>query len=104
MIGDDAELLMGRRACWDTGEEAAREAFGWIVEGTLPSALPTDSPGIERLVRDLTPKAMARVAAAFAETWKGHEAVAVPEDYEALIEGGFQMEMTKLLVRRTFGL
>jgi hypothetical protein len=61
-MSDDAELLMRRRACWDTGEEAAREAFGWIVEDTHPSAIPTDGPGIEKLVQDLTPKAMERVA------------------------------------------
>lgn len=103
-MSDDSGLLERRRACWATGEEAAREAFGWIVEDTLPSAIPTDGPGIEQLTQDLTPKAMERVAAAFAETRKGHEAVAVPEDCEGLIEGAFQMEMTKLLVRRAFGL
>lgn len=101
---DEADLLERRRACWAAGEEAAREAFGWIVEDTLPSALPTDRPGIEGLVEELMPKAMERVSAVFAEAWSGHAQVAVPEDYQVLTEGGFAMEMTKLLVRRALAL
>ncbi len=102
-MNDEPDLLERRRYCWRTGEEAAREAFGWIVEDTLPSTIPTDSAGIEKLVQDLTPKALERVNAALAEAWRG-QAIAVPKDMWELIESGFQMEMTKLPVQRAFGL
>jgi hypothetical protein len=86
------------REPWQLGENEAEQAFQWIVEGTLPSAIPTTLGGINNLVDQITPKAMERVHDSIRERVTGP--TAFPEEMFEAIEQGFRIRLTQLLIER----
>lgn len=80
---------------WHLGELEAEQAFEWIVEDTLPSAIPTTPRGIEQLVDEITPLAMERVNQRIRASITG--VTAFPQEMFDAIEEGFRLRLRLLL-------
>jgi hypothetical protein len=95
-VGDDLRRRFSHP--WQLGEKLAEEAFGWIVEDTVPSAIPTTWAGIAELVDRITPMAMGRASELIRQALAGP--VAFPRDMFTAIEEGFRLRLTQLLIQR----
>jgi hypothetical protein len=86
------ELKAKYPEAWEMGKREAQQAYEWIVEETLPSAIPTTQDGIAKLVDDITPMAMDRLNGMLKEQLTGP--TAFPKDLFVAIEQAFREELT----------